>query len=65
VAAVIERAGPPLDVAELDALCRRDLAGYKVPEIWSVGHALPVNAMGKVSRTGLPELIERHRLSRP
>ncbi|WP_045878424.1 class I adenylate-forming enzyme family protein [Pseudofrankia sp. DC12] len=65
VAAVVERAGPRLDVAELDALCRRGLAGYKVPEFWSVVDTLPVNAMGKVSRVGLTDLVDQHRLPSP
>ncbi|MFA1546311.1 class I adenylate-forming enzyme family protein [Actinomadura chokoriensis] len=61
VAAVVESAGPPLDFASLAGLCRRELAAYKVPEIWSQVDALPVNAMGKVQRAGLPELAVRHR----
>ncbi|MDT3439868.1 class I adenylate-forming enzyme family protein [Pseudofrankia sp. BMG5.37] len=61
VAAVVESAGPPLDLVALDELCRRELSPYKVPEIWSQVDALPVNAMGKVQRAGLPELVDRHR----
>src|SRR5690606_12791825 len=48
VAALVESAGPPLDLGALAELCRRELAPYKVPEIWSQVDALPVNAMGKV-----------------
>lgn len=59
VAAVIESGGVAIDVAELTALCRRELSPYKVPEIWSVVDALPVNAMGKVERTKLPALAAR------
>ncbi|MBE1535563.1 class I adenylate-forming enzyme family protein [Actinomadura algeriensis] len=59
VAAVLE--GPAPDVAALAAACRRGLAPYKVPEIWVRVDALPVNAMGKVQRAGLPDLVERHR----
>ncbi|MGW6118190.1 AMP-binding protein [Nocardia sp. NPDC055165] len=59
VAAVLERAGAPIDIAELTALCRRELSPYKVPEIWSVVDALPINAMGKVERTKLPALAAR------
>ena len=59
VAAVVESAGPALDFAALAGLCRRELAGYKVPELWSQVAALPVNAMGKVQRAGLPELVRK------
>lgn len=54
VAAVVEGA---VDFAELAAHCRRELAGYKVPEVWARVPALPVNAMGKVERTGLTALV--------
>jgi long-chain acyl-CoA synthetase len=57
VAAVVESAGPPLDFEALAGLCKRALAAYKVPEIWSRADALPVNAMGKVERTRLTELV--------
>ncbi len=57
VAAVIESVGPAVDFDELAALCRRELAGYKVPEIWSRVDALPLNAMGKIERTRIPELV--------
>ena len=56
---MIESGGVAIDVAELTALCRRELSPYKVPEIWSVVDALPVNAMGKVERTKLPALAAR------
>ncbi|MGV9408696.1 class I adenylate-forming enzyme family protein [Nocardia sp. NPDC003693] len=57
VAAVIESASETVDMESLAALCRRELAGYKVPEIWRVVPALPVNAMGKIERTRLTELV--------
>ncbi|GGV18190.1 hypothetical protein GCM10010182_44370 [Actinomadura cremea] len=57
VAAVVE--GPAPDFAALADACRRELAPYKVPEIWVRVEALPVNAMGKVQRAGLPDLVER------
>lgn len=56
VAAIVESISPTVDFAELAALCKRDLAGYKVPEIWVRVDALPTNAMGKVERTKLTEL---------
>ena len=61
VAAVVESAGPPLDFEALATLCRGELAAYKVPEIWSQVDALPVNAMGKVQRAGLAELVGPNR----
>ncbi len=64
VAAVVETAGPPLDPEALAELCRRELSPYKVPEIWSQLDALPVNAMGKVQRAALPELVAARRSAR-
>uniref|UniRef100_UPI00245527F4 class I adenylate-forming enzyme family protein n=1 Tax=Nocardia abscessus TaxID=120957 RepID=UPI00245527F4 len=57
VAAVIESAVPTIDLDAVARLCRRELAGYKVPEIWTRVDALPVNAMGKIERTRLTELV--------
>ncbi|WP_068016867.1 class I adenylate-forming enzyme family protein [Nocardia mexicana] len=57
VAAVIESIHPAVDFESLAALCRRELAAYKVPEIWSRVDALPLNAMGKIERTRLAELV--------
>ena len=57
VAAVVESADPRLDFEALAGLCRRELAPYKVPEVWSRVEALPVNAMGKVRRSELPRLV--------
>ncbi|MGH8964000.1 MAG: AMP-binding enzyme, partial [Actinomycetes bacterium] len=59
VAAVIQTNGTAVDFTELAEYCRRELAGYKVPEVWAAVEALPTNAMGKVVRTHLPELIAR------
>nr|WP_306306627.1 hypothetical protein [Nocardia carnea] len=59
VAAVIQTNGAAVDFTELAEYCGRELAGYKVPEIWTAVDALPTNAMGKVVRTQLPELISR------
>jgi acyl-CoA synthetase (AMP-forming)/AMP-acid ligase II len=38
---------------ELAALCRREIAAYKIPVQWEVVEALPRNAMGKVLKTEL------------
>lgn len=59
VAAVVETNGAEVDFTELAAHCRRELAGYKVPEVWSAVESLPTNAMGKVVRTQLSDLIFR------
>lgn len=63
VAAVIES---PLEQPDFDALtelCRRELSPYKIPEVWTRVDVLPVNAMGKIQRAGLPDLIDAHRRS--
>ncbi|MCX4096898.1 class I adenylate-forming enzyme family protein [Nocardia sp. alder85J] len=60
VAAVVESTSPTVDFEALADLCRRELAGYKVPDHWSRVDALPVNAMGKVVRPGLPEFVAAH-----
>ncbi|KFE70352.1 o-succinylbenzoate--CoA ligase [Hyalangium minutum] len=52
VAFVVPRAGQPLP-GDLDAWCRRSLAGFKVPARFLSIEALPRNAMGKVERTVL------------
>jgi acyl-CoA synthetase (AMP-forming)/AMP-acid ligase II len=53
VAAVVVPTGAGLDAATLSAFCAGRLARYKIPEIWGRTGALPVNAMGKIIRTGL------------
>lgn len=63
VAAVIESPVEQPDFEALTELCRRELSPYKVPEVWTRVDALPVNAMGKIQRAGLPELIDAHRRS--
>jgi acyl-CoA synthetase (AMP-forming)/AMP-acid ligase II len=35
--------GPAAELAEIEALCRAELARYKVPEAWSVVDAFPLN----------------------
>ncbi|GAA3725329.1 acyl-CoA synthetase [Gordonia hankookensis] len=60
VAAVIESEGrKSVDFDSLAERCRKALSPYKVPEIWSQIDALPVNAMGKVQRTDLIDLVKR------
>ena len=55
VAALVQL-GTEIASSELEALCRQHLAGYKVPELWSIVDSFPVNAMGKIIRTRLPGL---------
>jgi o-succinylbenzoate---CoA ligase len=52
VAFVVPRPGQVLP-GDLDAWCRRSLAGFKVPARFLALDALPRNAMGKVERTVL------------
>jgi acyl-CoA synthetase (AMP-forming)/AMP-acid ligase II len=57
VAALVQPVGERVDLDGLRATCRRELARYKVPEVWATVPSLPTNAMGKVIRTGLPDLL--------
>jgi long-chain acyl-CoA synthetase len=57
VAALVESTGGALDFSVLTGLCRAELAPYKVPEVWTQVPALPLNAMGKVQRAGLADLV--------
>ena len=58
VAALVEPAGSAALSAEgLRRACRAELSAYKVPEQWGIVRALPRNAMGKVIRTGLTDLL--------
>jgi long-chain acyl-CoA synthetase len=66
VAVLIEReADSDLSIDELRAACVAELAEYKVPEFWAFVSELPRNAMGKVVRTGLVDLLERSGGSHP
>ena len=44
----------PLDLAELEQLCREKLASFKVPRAFVVLEKLPRNALGKVQKHLLP-----------
>jgi acyl-CoA synthetase (AMP-forming)/AMP-acid ligase II len=50
---VVARPGHAIDVADLEAHCRRRLAGFKVPRRWTEVAALPRNAAGKVLKREL------------
>ncbi len=40
----------PLDLAHIEAVCRKKLAAFKLPRSWHVVEALPRNTMGKVQK---------------
>lgn len=50
-------AGQSISAKELSAICSESLAKYKVPRSWVLVEELPRNAMGKVIRAALPELV--------
>ena len=52
-AVVVPRAGQQVTVQEVQALCRRSLAGYKVPKRVEIADGLPRNAAGKVLKRRL------------
>jgi len=59
VVAFVEVApGAEVAAADLDAMCRAELAGYKVPDEWIFVDRLPRNAMGKVLKTELRSTLE-------
>lgn len=53
IACVVLRPGAALDAAALDAMCRSELAPYKLPKQFLAIEALPRNANGKVLKTTL------------
>jgi long-chain acyl-CoA synthetase len=57
-AALVLRPRTPDDVvAELERLCREQLAQYKRPRLWHVLESLPRTASGKVRKGELRELL--------
>lgn len=46
--------GQPIDAAELEAICRKQLASFKVPRAFISIDALPRTALGKVQKQLLP-----------
>src|SRR5439155_15257010 len=50
VAYVVPRPGASIDPAELEVLCKGDLAGYKRPRRYIVMESLPKTATGKIQR---------------
>jgi long-chain acyl-CoA synthetase len=57
VAALVVPADAGVDSAALASFCSGRLARYKIPEIWGRPESLPVNAMGKIIRVGLPDVL--------
>ena len=51
--------GAPLDIASLDAHCRRELALFKVPRRYLAIAMLPRNPNGKVLKRELRDLLAR------
>jgi long-chain acyl-CoA synthetase len=49
--------GAGVDAASLAEFCSGRLARYKIPEIWRRAESLRTNAMGKIIRTGLPDVL--------
>ncbi len=56
VAVLVPEAGAPLDISEIEALVRRDFAGFKRPRRIEIMEALPRNTMGKVQKNQLRDL---------
>jgi acyl-CoA synthetase (AMP-forming)/AMP-acid ligase II len=48
-----------ISAAELQAFCKQQMAGYKVPAIIEIMAELPRNAMGKILKSELKDVIER------
>jgi acyl-CoA synthetase (AMP-forming)/AMP-acid ligase II len=59
-AGIERRAGTDVDLAEVAAYCRRNLAAYKVPERWVVVDQLPRNQMGKVPSPAVVDLLMKN-----
>ncbi|MBB5164012.1 AMP-binding protein [Mycobacterium sp. AZCC_0083] len=51
--ALVVATGLPLDLEELGAWCRRELAGFKCPRTYEFVPQLPRNEMGKVNKRSL------------
>ena len=63
VAAIVQlQPGASTGPAALAEGCRAVLSSYKVPERWAVVSELPRNAMGKVIRPVLPDLLTENEL---
>ncbi|WP_179300916.1 class I adenylate-forming enzyme family protein [Rhodococcus sp. ACPA4] len=59
VAYIVPKAGVGIDTAELDALCREQMASFKRPRIYELVSALPQNSSGKVLKNELRKLAQQ------
>lgn len=55
----VVRKAPEVTQAELEAWCRNNLAGYKVPKLIEFRNALPLTPVGKILRRSLREGAHR------
>ena len=53
MAYVVAAPGQTIDTAELEVLCKAELAGYKRPKRYEVVPELPKTATGKIRRVEL------------
>ena len=58
---VVATPGQTVDVAELEALCKAELAGYKRPKHYEVVAELPKTATGKIRRYALRDQLAASR----
>jgi O-succinylbenzoic acid--CoA ligase len=56
-ALVVPEPGASLDAATLEAHCRDNLAGFKLPRTWAFAEALPRTASGTVERAAVRERL--------
>ena len=54
---VVASPGQTVDVAELEAMCKAELAGYKRPKHYEVVAELPKTATGKIRRYALRDQL--------
>jgi malonyl-CoA/methylmalonyl-CoA synthetase len=57
IAVLVPETGATLDLAAVDAVAKRDLAGFKRPRHIEVVEALPRNTMGKVQKNELRDMF--------
>jgi acyl-CoA synthetase (AMP-forming)/AMP-acid ligase II len=50
--------GRDVEFDELLDVCQQHLAKYKIPEVWGRVASLRTNAMGKVNRANLGEVLK-------
>ncbi|MFA4929934.1 MAG: AMP-binding protein [Patulibacter sp.] len=60
---VLPEQGATVDADELEAYCRKHLAGYKVPREWAFVDELPFNHSGKVVRRFVQQREDAERLA--